>query len=223
VEFTKEDCITNKIPQKGKIMENREKFELEEQLGLEFSTETAEGSVPIRQVDVTYRVKVALLPGVVLPDKIKVCHDWLPTRHGVLLNEYMRWCKQHKGSKQEFAKNLVKEIEAGLHPMLDRGIFDSDQNKPITYYSIMSQLDWIAQKENKVITEEPDSTVKVFYPNNLMILTTKQKAEEAKRAKERKLNQSESSKITEVASKDSEDFVTVSLPKELAEQIAQYL
>lgn len=173
----------------------------------------------IQQVEVTYKVKVALLPGVLVPDKVKTCSDWLPIRHGVLLNEYMCWCRQHKGSKQEFAKNLVKEIEEGKHPLLEKTAFDSNPLKPITYHSIMSQLDWLAQKENRVIMEEENSTSKLFCPNNLMILTTKQKAEEAKRSKERKDHPEAECFSTE----NTDSLVSVQIPKELAEQIAKYL
>ena len=136
-------------------------------------------------VEVTYRVPVVFVEGMILPDKTRVVSDWLPIRHGVLINEYMRWCRNHKGSKQEFAKNLVKEIEQGLHPILEKTELDSNPEN-FTYYSIMSQLDWLKQKENQVIVNIDDSTELAFNPNNLMILTTKQKAEEAERARKRR-------------------------------------
>lgn len=140
----------------------------------------------IEWAEVTYKVRVAKLPGVELPEKVKTVSNWLPTRHGVVLNEYMRWIRDGHNSKQEFAKNLVKRIENGEFPILERNEFDDDP-KPITYQAIMSQIDWWAQKENQVITYAKDSTEKIFHPNNLMLLTTKQKAEEARRSREKQV------------------------------------
>ena len=140
-----------------------------------------------RIMEITYAVKVLDDPRLIAPDrsKVKSGTDWLPTRHGVLLNEYMRWCQESRGTKQQFAENLIKEIELGKHPLLLKNELDH-RPEPFTVQSITSQLDWIAQDENIVIDTKPDSTVKVFYPNHLMVLTTKQKSEEATRARLRK-------------------------------------
>ena len=144
----------------------------------------------IKTANVTFKVKYVDLPGLILPDKERVVSDWLPIRYGVLLNEYMRWCKDGRGSKQEFAKNLEAEILQGKHPILSKNALDKDMN-PFTYYSIMSQLDLVAQEENKAIVFDKDSTEKTFYPNHLMLITTKQKAEESRRARERQTKETD--------------------------------
>lgn len=143
-------------------------------------------NLQIQTAEVTFRVKYVPVEGMILPDKVRAVSDWLPIRHGVLLNEYMRWCNERRGSKQEFAKNLELEILQGKHPILSKTSLDTN-SEPFTYYSIMSQLDWIAQEENKVITYAKDSTEKIFHPNNLMLLTTKQKAEESRRSREKQV------------------------------------
>ena len=140
-----------------------------------------------KTMEITYAVRVLDDPRLVAPDRTKAKSgtDWLPTRHGVLLNEYMRWCNQSRGNKQQFAENLVREIEAGLHPILVKNELDH-RPESFTVQSITSQLDWLAQDENIVIDTQPESTVKIFYPNHLMVLTSKQKSEEATRARLRK-------------------------------------
>lgn len=142
-----------------------------------------------KTIEVTFRVPVTHLEGMEYPDKIRSCPTWPPYKHGVLLDLYMYWCKNHKGSKQEFAKALEAEVREGKHPLLEEGI------EAITYYSIMSQLDWMAQKENQVITCKAGSTEKTFHPSNLMIMTTHQKAKEAQRARANKgiVNEDDSS------------------------------
>ena len=144
-------------------------------------------NLQIQTAEVTFRVKYVPVEGMILPDKVRAVSDWLPIRHGVLLNEYMRWCNERRGSKQEFAKNLEIEILQGKHPILSKTSLDNNPES-FTYYSIMSQLDWLAQEENKVITYAKDSTEKIFHPNNLMLLTTKQKAEESRRAREKQVS-----------------------------------
>lgn len=133
---------------------------------------------------VSFRTRATLLDGVKLPseDYIKCICDWTLIRHGHLLNEYMRWCNEHKGTKQEFAVNLVKEIAEGKHPILVKDAAYDRDDIPFTANSIMAQLDWMAQKENQVIVSVPNSTVKMFYPTNLMIMTSYQKSAEARRA-----------------------------------------
>lgn len=139
----------------------------------------------IKNVEVTYRVPVKMGEGVIIPDKVKSVSLWTPLRGAVLLNSYMRWCRDFKGSKQEFAKTFLNEVTLGLHPIMEKQCEDSDSWTPLTYHSIMSQLDWWTQDENQVISFMGDSTIRVFAPNRLLILTSKQKSAEATRARER--------------------------------------
>lgn len=141
----------------------------------------------IQNVAVTYGIPVEVLEGMILPDSIKRVSNWTPIRHGVLLNEYMKWCKEGCGSKQKFASYMAIAISQGLFPLFERTALDGTDT-PITAYSIMSQLDWWTQKENQVITySEENPAIKEFHPNNLMILTTKQKTAEATKSRSKQL------------------------------------
>lgn len=163
----------------------------------------------IQDVEVTYRVRVEVRKGMILPDAVKSVSNWTPIRHGVLLNEYMKWSKNHRGSKKEFARYIVQGIDDGLFPLLERNELLDAKMEPVSIQSVMSQIDWWSQEENQVITEEPNSTEKVFHPNNVMILTTKQKAEEAARARAKKEKAQEENNIddnlaSKIASLDPE-------------------
>jgi hypothetical protein len=141
--------------------------------------------VEIKTVQAKYNIRIAALDGVIIPEDTKSVNKWTPIRHGVLLNEYMKWCKNHNGTKQQFAHSIITGINAGFYPILEPNVCDTDAYTAPTVISIMSQIDWWGQSENKVWVTEKDSTEKSFYPNNLMILTSEQKASEARRSIEK--------------------------------------
>lgn len=153
-------------------------------------------NLQIKTVEVTYKVKVRADQDFVFPEKAKTVTRWTPLRHAVLLNAYMKWSRNFRGSKQEFAKQFLKDIEAGEYPIMERTVFDSDDWTPYTCHAIQSQLDWLAQDENKVITSVENSTILEFWTNNLLALTTKQKAEEARRSMEKKASLEAKEKIS---------------------------
>jgi hypothetical protein len=97
----------------------------------------------------------------------------------------MNWCKNHRGTKQQFAHSIINGIGAGFYPVLEPNVCDTDAYTAPTVNSIMSQIDWWGQPENKVWVIEKDSTEKSFYPNNIMILSAEQKASEARRSLEK--------------------------------------
>jgi hypothetical protein len=152
------------------------------------------------KIFVHYKFPIEMRSGMRLPneDKVKTVSKWTLIRHGVLLNEYMRWYQETKGaSLKKFAKKIITEIKQGLHPVLKLNHLDSDKRE-FTEDAIISQIGWFKQPENQIIVED-DCGILEFIPNNLLAVTSYQKSREAKLSYEKRRRISERAYLKSLA------------------------
>ena len=137
------------------------------------------------EVVASYKFPIELRDGMLLPPSSypKSVTKWTAIRHGVLINEYMHWYESGKKYDSEFAKFLVKGIENGRYPVLRKTHLDTNLD-PFTEAAITSQIGWLKQPENQIIVKE-DGCLRCI-PNNLLVVTSYQKAGESKKSQERK-------------------------------------
>ena len=146
-----------------------------------YKTVEAVSSFKIKGTDPTGTL---MLP---VKDSVKSVSDWTPLRHAVLLDQYIYWCRHSENSAYKaFADVLVQEVLEGKHPLLEKTTLDRSL-APFTSDAIQSQLGWMAQPENVVMVNR-EGNIKEFFPNNLMFMTSFQKAEESRRSAKKKLN-----------------------------------
>ena len=129
----------------------------------------------------SYKVPVDERDGMLFPvlKRPKTVSRWTPIRHGVLLNEFMRWHNKGCGDVKDFSEFLHEKVKSGNVPLLE--IYPLDINKTkFTPDAFTSQIEWMAQRENQVIIWGGLATE--FIPNNLMIMTSYQKAGESLKA-----------------------------------------
>lgn len=126
----------------------------------------------VRYVDPTGTVR--------LPESPRKLSDWTHERYGHLINCYMLWIREGNTSDQAFSQKIATEILEGKHPILEKPL----GQKQFTAAAIKSQLGLLKQPENCVIVRT-DDTISV-YPCNLSIITTFQKAGEARKSRDSK-------------------------------------